>query len=56
MTLDITKEEQELLLAAIEAAVKNSRDWVQAANIFLPLATKLRGCKDAEPTPEVAGA
>lgn len=56
MKLDITKEERELLLVAMEAAVKHSRDWIQAASIFLPLAAKVQNCKDAEQIPEVAGA
>ena len=48
MKLDITKEEQKLLLMAIESAVKNSNDSLQAASIFLPLAVKVQQAADQE--------
>lgn len=52
MKLEITKDEQALLLAALEAAVKHSSNSLQSASVLLPLAVKVQECKDAEPGPE----
>lgn len=46
MKLDITKDEQRLLMAAMESAIKNSNDSLQAASIFLPLAAKVQAAAD----------
>lgn len=48
MKLDITKDEQRLLLMAMESAIKNSNDSLQAASIFLPLAAKVQAAADSE--------
>ena len=40
MTLELTKEEQQQLMACIDLAVKNG--GLNAASILLPLATKIQ--------------
>lgn len=48
MKLEITKEEQSLLMAALESAVKNSPNSLQSASVLLPLAIKVQDCKEEE--------
>ncbi len=42
MKLEITKEEQQLLLVAMESAVKHATNCLQAASVFLPLVMKVQ--------------
>jgi hypothetical protein len=44
MQLQITKEEQQQLMACLELAVKNG--GLQAASVLLPLAAKIQQLKD----------
>jgi len=48
MNLEITKEEQQQLMACIEAAVKTAPQSLQAAAVLLPLAQKISQLKDDE--------
>ncbi len=48
MNLEITKEEQQQLMACIEAAVKTAPQSLQAAAVLLPLAQKISQLKDEE--------
>ena len=42
MKLELSKDEQQQLLACIEAAVKAAANSLQAAAILLPLASKIQ--------------
>jgi hypothetical protein len=42
MKLEVSKDEQQQLLACIEAAVKAASNSLQAAAILLPLASKIQ--------------
>ena len=44
MQLQITKEEQQQLMACLELAVKNG--GLQAASVLLPLAAKIQALKE----------
>jgi hypothetical protein len=44
MNLEITKEEQQQLMACLDLAVKNG--GLQAASVLLPLAAKIQQLKD----------
>jgi hypothetical protein len=44
MNLEITKEEQQQLMACLDLAVKNG--GLQAASVLLPLAAKLQALKE----------
>jgi hypothetical protein len=44
MQLEITKEEQQQLMACLDLAVKNG--GLQAASVLLPLAAKIQQLKD----------
>jgi hypothetical protein len=44
MNLEITKEEQQQLMACLDLAVKNG--GLQAASVLLPLAAKIQALKD----------
>lgn len=46
MKLELTKEEQQQLMACIEAAVKAAANSLQAAAILLPLASKIQALGD----------
>ena len=46
MTLEITKEEQQQLMACIESAVKSSQNSLEAASVLLPLAVKIQSLKE----------
>ena len=46
MKLEITKDEQQQLMACIEAAVKTAPNSLQAASLLLPLAQKINQLKD----------
>lgn len=48
MTLELTKDEQQQLLACIEAAVKTAQNSLQAASILLPLAAKIQQLSESE--------
>jgi len=48
MKLELTKEEQQQLMACIEAAVKTSPNSLQAASVLLPLAAKIQALAEAE--------
>lgn len=41
MNLEITKEEQQQLLACIDAAIKTAQSSLQTASVLLPLAAKI---------------
>jgi hypothetical protein len=44
MKLELTKEEQQQLMACLDLAVKNG--GLQAASVLLPLAAKIQALKD----------
>jgi len=44
MNLEISKEEQQQLMACLDLAVKNG--GLQAASVLLPLAAKIQALKD----------
>jgi hypothetical protein len=46
MQLEITKDEQQQLMACIEAAIKSSPSSLQAAAMLLPLAQKISQLKE----------
>jgi hypothetical protein len=48
MKLEITKDEQQQLMACIEAAVKSSPSSLQAAAMLLPLAQKISQLKEED--------
>ena len=41
MTIEITQEEQQQLIACIEMAIKHAPNSLQVAAMLIPLATKL---------------
>ena len=41
MLVDITKDEQQQILACIESAIKSAPNSLQAASILMPLAQKM---------------
>ena len=48
MKLELTKDEQQQLMACIEAAVKASPNSLQAAAVLLPLAARIQQLKEEE--------
>lgn len=46
MNLEINKEEQQQLMAALDVAVKSAQNSLQTANILLPLASKISALTD----------
>lgn len=48
MKLEITKEEQQQLMAALDVAVKSAQNSLQTASILLPLAQRISELKDKE--------
>jgi hypothetical protein len=46
MNLEISKDEQQQLMACIEAAIKSSPSSLQAAAMLLPIAQKISQLKD----------
>jgi len=48
MQLEITKDEQQQLMACIEAAIKSSPSSLQAAAMLLPLAQKISQLKEED--------
>jgi len=46
MKLELTKEEQQQLMACLDLAVKNG--GLQAASLLLPLAAKIQALKDED--------
>lgn len=48
MKLEISKEEQQQLLAALDVAVKSAQSSLQTASILLPLAQKVSELKEKE--------
>lgn len=48
MKLEITKEEQQQLMAALDVAVKSAQNSLQTASVLLPLAQKISELKDKE--------
>jgi len=53
MNLEITKEEQQQLLACIEAAVRSAPNSLNAAALLLPLAQRIA---QLQPLPEQSNA
>ena len=51
MKLEITKEEQQLLIVAMEAAVKHASNSLQAASVFMPLVMKLQDAAEGDESP-----
>lgn len=51
MKLELSKEEHQLLIMAIEAAVKHASNSLQAASVFLPLVVKLQDAAAVEEAP-----
>lgn len=48
MKLEITKEEQQQLLACIDAAIKASQSSLQTASALMPLAVKINNLADSD--------
>lgn len=48
MKLELTKEEQQQLMACIEAAVKTAPNSLQAASVLMPLAVKIQSLTEVE--------
>lgn len=48
MKLELTKEEQQQLMACIEAAVKTAPNSLQAAAVLMPLAAKIQSLAEVE--------
>ena len=46
MNLEISKEEQQQLMAALDVAVKSAQNSLQTANILLPLASRISALTD----------
>jgi hypothetical protein len=46
MNINLTREEQQQLMACIEEAVKSAPNSLQAASVLLPLAQKISQLKD----------
>lgn len=51
MNLEINKEEQQQLMAALDVAVKSSQNSLQTASVLLPLASRISALTD-EPVAE----
>jgi hypothetical protein len=52
MQLSLSKEEQQLLIAAIDSAIKHAPSSLQASAALLPLASKINDLKEDEPKAE----
>jgi hypothetical protein len=52
MNLEINKEEQKQLMAALDVAVKSSQNSLQTAQILLPLANKISALTDKKDKPD----
>jgi hypothetical protein len=52
MQIELTKDEQQLLLACIDSAVKHAPNSLQAAVQIMPLVQKIAEAKQDEPTAE----
>lgn len=51
MNLEITKEEQQQLLACIDTAIKAAQSSLQTASVLLPLAAKINNLTASEEAP-----
>lgn len=48
MKLEISKEEQQHLMAALDVAVKSAQNSLQTASILLPLAQRISDLKEKD--------